>query len=241
MSTASRRALSIGAVVLIVIAILISWLVFRDSGEAAGPSPEPTSASGPASATATPLPDGEQCTALGDGFVPTEFEIPGSDVISPVLSLGRDENDAAAAPPVDASHTTGWFNEGPRAGSAAGKVLLTIHTYRQGGALGNEMYEDGPKQVQEGDRMLLRDAEGNVACYEVSGIEKIWVDEYDPASDVIYDNDGAPQIAIVICWDFNYSTEAWDSRIVYYADPVTEGPSGTTRTPTPEPSASTTQ
>lgn len=240
MSSAPRRALSIGAVVLIVIAVLIGWLVFRDSGEATSSDPDTPTMVLP-TPTAQPLPDGEQCTPLGEGFIPTEFEIPHSEVISPVLSLGRDESDAAAAPPVDASHTTGWFNEGPRAGSEAGKVLLTIHTYRQGGALGNEMYEDGPKQVNPGDRMLLRDDNGNVACYEVSGIEKIWVDEYDPTSDAIYDNDGDPQIAIVICWDFNHSTEEWDSRIVYYADPVTEGPSQTTRTTESQPSASATQ
>ena len=230
MARTNKRGLVIAIVALVLAAVVGTWFVFSGNDDTAGDpaSPSPSPSATPAESP-TPSATGEQCDPMGAGFVPTEFEMPDSDAVTPVLSLGRDENDAAAAPPKDASHTTGWFNEGPMAGSTAGKIVLTIHTYRNGGALGNEMYEDGPKKVEVGDRMVLRDENGNVACYEVSAIEKIWVAEYDLESDAIYDWEGDPQIAVVICWDFNNETEDWDSRIVYYADPVNDGPSGSDR------------
>ncbi|MGJ3507305.1 class F sortase [Enemella sp. A6] len=243
MAQKNKRGLVIAIVALVLAALLGTWYILSGEKDTAGDPPAPSPASSSAApASPSPADGAEQCDPMGAGFVPTEFEMPGSKTVTPVLSLGRDANDAAAAPPKDQSHTTGWFNEGPMAGSTQGKIVLTIHTYRNGGALGNEMYEDGPKKVKEGDRMILRDENGNVACYTVSGIEKIWVKDYDPESDAIYDWDGDPKIAVVICWDYNDEAQDWDSRIVYYADPVDDGASGSDRTeqapkPNTQPSA----
>ena len=131
------------------------------------------------------------------------------------------ENGNIAAPPKNLSHTASWWNAGPKPGSDAGKAVISVHTYRNGGALGNEMYsdEDGPA-LQPGDIIRLTSKKGKVQCYEFTGATKVWVKDYDPDSDDMVDFHGDPQLLIIICWDFNKETEDWDSRIFFHATPV---------------------
>lgn len=178
------------------------------------PSPSPTA--GPATlGTATP-----DCTDPAAGFVPTRFAIPAMDADERVVSLNLDADGNIAAPPKDEPRTASWWNAGPMPGSDVGQAVLSIHTYRTGGALGNELYAGGEPQLQPGDLIKLYGEGGVVQCYEFTGATKVWVEDYDPASDVMVDFDGAPRLAIIICWDFNRSTEAWDSRIFFHATPV---------------------
>ena len=168
-----------------------------------------------------PLPSAGECTTATKGFVPTSFTMEGFDTEYPIMSLNVDENGNIAAPPKDLSHTASWWNAGPKPGSDAGKVVISVHTYRNGGALGNEMYsdDDGPA-LQPGDIIRLTSAKGKVQCYEFTGATKVWVKDYDPDSDVMVDFAGDPQLLIIICWDFNKETEDWDSRIFFHATPV---------------------
>lgn len=147
-----------------------------------------------------------------------EIERFGSD--EKVVSLGLDKDGSIAAPPLDEPRMASWWNEGPRAGSDAGKVVLSIHTYRKGGALGNQLYEGGKSALQEGDRIILHGADGQVACYEFVEAKKVFVTDYDPASTDMVDYDGAPMLNMIICWDFVKGSKAWDSRVFFYAKPV---------------------
>lgn len=166
---------------------------------------------------ATPAPAG--CSSPTVGMEnPKTLSIPSMKVESPMLSLGLDDSGAAAAPPKSASHTTGWYNKGPKIGANKGNAILTIHTYRNGGALGNELNSD--KGLKPGAEVKVTDDKGTVVCYTVDRALKIWVKDYDPNSNVLYDNNGKPQAVIVICWDFNWDTKDWDSRILYYLKPV---------------------
>lgn len=155
-----------------------------------------------------------------DGFEPVRFEIERLGADENVLSLGVDADGAIAAPPKSQARTASWWNQGPRAGASQGKTVLSIHTYRKGGALGNEMYEGGASQLQAGDRIILHGAEGQVACYDFVEAKKIAVDDYDPASDVMVDYEGNPMLAMIICWDHRKGTDLWDSRVFFYASPV---------------------
>lgn len=153
-------------------------------------------------------------------ITPSRFSIESMDVTSKVLSLGTDaETGAAAAPPKNQSQTVGWYNEGPKPGSDKGKVLLTIHTYRNGNALGNELNSEGG--LEPGDIIRMSDNAGNTVCYRYREALKVWMKDYNDApTDILYDDAGDPEVAIIICWDFNGSTKQWDSRIIFYADPV---------------------
>lgn len=219
--------------VLVVAAVV--WLVTRPQDAAVGPTPSPTpvttSPSVPSTPAATPPPTSAEGTPAAryaecdpldaEGFVPESFRMENPEADEPVLSLGLDAEGNIAAPPVDQPRTASWWNQGPRAGSEAGKVVMSIHTYRNGGALGNEMYSDAGPSLVAGDLVMLEDAEGRTACYEFVEANKVWVDEYDPDSDVMVDFVGDPMLAIVICWDFDWDTEIWDSRVLFYAKPVT--------------------
>lgn len=140
-------------------------------------------------------------------------------VSSPVRSLGLDADNAAAAPPKDEPRTVAWYNRGPRPGSDKGKVVLSIHTYHKGGALGNELRDPGAG-LRKGDLIRLSDSSGDQACYRYDHVAKVMVKDYDPSSDIIYDNTGKPMVVIVICWDYNRSDKQWDSRLLFYATPV---------------------
>ncbi len=189
-------------------------------------SQRPAAASSTARATSTsPAPSTPKTRAPAEcgpqtPIIPTQLGIESMKVTSKVLSLGTDPTTrAAAAPPKNQSRTTGWFNEGPLPGSSKGKVLLTIHTYRNGGALGNAL--NSSTGLEPGDIIRLSDASGNTVCYRYRESLKVWVKDYaNLPSNAIYDNTGDPEVAIIICWDFNKSTQVWDSRIVFYADPI---------------------
>lgn len=197
------------------------------------PTPTPTAADPPPSATPSPSvsattsspspspsPTGICSAPTAAGFVPVRYEIDrlGSD--EEVVSLGLAKDGSIAAPPLDQARMASWWNQGPRAGSEAGKVVLSIHTYRRGGALGNALYEGGKSALQPGDRIILRGAAGEVACYEFVEAKKILVADYDPASDDMVDFDGAPLLNMIICWDYVKGSKEWDSRVFFYAKQV---------------------
>ena len=149
----------------------------------------------------------------------TSFAIDQMSVKAPMISLGEDESGAAAAPPKDASHTVGWWKNGPKVGSRQGHAILTIHTYQNGKALGNELY-DQRNGFKDGDLVRMTDKQGNTQCYTLERSTKLWVKDYDPNSDVLYNFVGEPRAVIVICWDYDVVGKEWDSRILYYLKPV---------------------
>lgn len=170
---------------------------------------------------ATAAPALAECGAVGEEFVPVRYTMENPAVDASVVSLGLDADGAIAAPPKDQPTTASWWNQGPRAGAAAGKTVLSIHTYRSGGAQGNAMYEGGRVRLEPGDLIKLYGADGEVACYEFVEATKVWVDDYDPDSDIMVDFAGDPLLTIIICWDHVSGTDDWASRIFFYAQPVT--------------------
>ncbi|MCT1458924.1 class F sortase [Aestuariimicrobium sp. p3-SID1156] len=189
------------------------------SHDAATASPSPTSAA-PTRTSTKVLPKG--CMTTMKEIEPTRFEIPDMKVTSPMIALGEDEEGAAAAPPKSEARTVGWWENGPKVGATQGKTVLTIHTYHQGGALGNQLY-DKQNGFKTGDLVRMTDAQGQTQCYELEKETKVWVKDYDPNSDILYAHDGPPRAVIVICWDYNYGTKEWDSRILYYLKPLAMG------------------
>lgn len=176
-------------------------------------SPEPTAAS------AEPSPVGRCQAPTPGGFVPISYEIErlGSD--EAVLSLGLASDGTIATAPLEEPRIASWWNQGPAAGSQAGKVVMSVHTYRKGDALGNELYSGGTSALLPGDRIIVRGSGDEVACYDFVEAKKIALVDYDPASDTMIDFDGDPLLTIIICWDPVPGTRDWDSRVFFYAEP----------------------
>lgn len=238
----ARRATAriIGLVVALVLLIVGGAMVWNQSRNAhtsvSQPSPAPSSApattpiasptasasgSAPSSASASA---GELagCAAQPRPITPATLRIDQMKVSTHVLSLGLDSSGAAAAPPKNDPSGVAWFNKGPRPGSAQGKVVLSTHTYHRGGALGNELY-DSSNKLRKGAVIRLADSSGTTVCYRFERSTKVTVADYDPDSTILYDNAGAPMLAIVICWDYNKDTSDWASRIIFYGTPVWAG------------------
>lgn len=131
-----------------------------------------------------------------------------------MMTLGRDETDAAGAPPIKDAYVVGWFHEGPKLGSAAGKAVLTSHTYFKGRAFGNELNEG---LWNPGDIVKFSDDKGNNACYSYSSNLHILEENYDPDSDIVYDQQSKPMFALVVCSDWDpYGNPL--GRVIYYGD-----------------------
>lgn len=244
-SNRNRLLAIVAAVLVIALVIAGSFLLNRRDGDSSDiaaspavsePAPEPSSdpaepdpsdslepaASPTASASATAA-AGFECTTATEGFVPVRYTFEGNlPVDETVISVGEDEDGNIGAPPPAEKRTAAWWENGPLPGPTEGKTVLSIHTYRNGGALGNEMYEGGKSQLKDGDVIKLHGANGEVACYEFADAQRVMVDEYDPDSDVMVDFEGDSEVVIIICWDFdpNANEEAgedpWESRVFFH-------------------------
>lgn len=187
---------------------------------AAEPSPSIVESVAATSSAPATTPAGACPAPTPEGFVPVRYEIERLGTDESVVSLGLDGDGAIAAPPKSEPSMASWWNEGPTAGADAGKTVLSIHTYRRGGALGNALFEGGKSALQPGDRITLHGANGEVACYDFVEATKVFVEDYDPSSDVMVDFDGDPLLTMIICWDHRRGTDEWDSRVFFYAKPV---------------------
>lgn len=233
-------ALAVVAVAIVVVGLVMALRPTGTSGVAApSATPAVTTAAAPTESTPaaeTPssepsaTPAGETCTNFkGNMESPTKFVVERMGVESPMMVVGKDASGNPGAPPPNAPYTTAWFNGSPAAGSDKGNVILTIHTYSKGQALGNDLYgakglnePTGGSGLKEGDVIKISDAQGNQVCYRYSGNTKIWVNTYDPKSTVFHNPDGPAQLAIMVCWDY-VRPDVWDSRILFYAPLIPEG------------------
>lgn len=223
---------------LVVVAIVVTGAVFAFGPKketAAQPAEAPsfeTSAPEPAPSTVAPTtppmspaaaspsaskPAVESCTNTDEEIKnPKKLTVERTGVDSPMITVGKDQDGNPGAPPKNAANTTAWYNGSPDVGSNRGNVILTIHTYHVGGALGNQLYEGG-KSLKEGDVIKISDGAGKQVCYQYTKNTKVWVKTYDPASGVFHNPEGPAQLAIMICWDYDKSRDDWDSRIIFYA------------------------
>lgn len=177
-------------------------------------------------ASASPVDGGvpEGCDPTPKDITPTKIKFDSVDVDTHVLSLGYDETTGAAmAPPDKDAYGVAWLDEGPAPGSDEGNVVLSAHTYHRGTALGNVLYDENTG-LKAGDIIRMSDDDGNTVCYRFRESLKVWVEDYnaDPSANVLYDFKGRPQIAIVVCWNWDWQQGASLSRIIFYADLISE-------------------
>lgn len=234
-----RSKIRVAAIVAIVLVLCLGgilWWTTRTPTALPSPTPAPTLTRTPTpSITPSPSPSlpspsptvpaaWKDCTDPAQAFTPTSFAIERVGAHERVLSLASEGNQIPSPPKRD-RRSAGWWNEGPKPGSPHGKVVLTIHTYRPSlkPALGNELFSGGKSALRPGDLLKLYGKDGEIACYEFTQAQRVMVDEYDPASHLMYDLDGPSSAVIVICWDFDKHTEEWDSRVFFQFKQVTNG------------------
>lgn len=227
MRASKTRIIAVLAVVAVVLG-LVAWGVSQNRQTdvsqppiASSPTDVVLTSAPPTTAGETPTPTSfpEGCPADPQEITnPVSMTLVTQNLEMPMISVGLDADGAAGAPPGNEGYTIAWFDQGPRLGSDIGKAVLTSHTFQFGGALGNDLNEG---LLNLGDIIKVADAEGNTACYRYSGNHHVMVADYDPDSDILYDYEGKPQIAIVVCSDYTAAGEAL-GRVIYYGDLVFE-------------------
>ncbi|NNG19671.1 class F sortase [Naumannella sp. ID2617S] len=212
--------------------------------EQATPTPTPPRSSSPpapapppapaAAAPAPPAPAGPPGGAGGDGgrtaatapatgcargpIRPTRFQVPRMGVNAPMVAVGNDRDGNPGAPPLSQLFTTAWYRGSPAPGSERGNVIINVHSYASGSALGNNLH--AANGLRPGDVIKVVGEDGQIACYRYRSKLKISVAAYNPKSKIYHDDHGRPQLAIMTCWDRNARTGVYESRIIFYADRV---------------------
>lgn len=212
---------AVAIAVLVIVAVIVFVTRPKDTNTndpAFSLPPTPVSRSTPAdtskSTSPQAVPDG--CPSDPKPITnPSKFEVVGKDQQLKMMTVGVDDTGAAGAPPGNEGYTVAWFNGGPEIGSRIGKVVLTSHTFRFGGALGNELNNGA---WQPGQVIKISDDAGNSACYRYTNSLHILVKDYDPNSTILYDYETPkPEFAIVVCSDYVPGGDA-EGRMIYYAD-----------------------
>lgn len=163
---------------------------------------------------------GAQCVSTGGAFSSVQrFQVRRMGVDAPLSAVGEDANGAPGAPPLSRLYDTAWYQKSPKPGSTRGNVIINIHSWASGPALGNDLRQ----QLRSGDVIKVTGADGRVACYRFREMIKFRVADYDPKSGIYHNRSGRPQLAIMTCWDRNPRTGEYESRVLMYADYVARG------------------
>lgn len=215
--SSSTLTLLIGGLAVVAVMLLVGMITYTTLFEPKTPSSTNTPDTSQ-SQTTQPVEPG--CTNFhGSMTAPTQMKVDAMAVESPMVVVDQDEDGNPGAPDPDDGFTTAWYQRSAAPGQTKGNVILTIHTYSKGTALGNELL-DFRHGLEEGDVLKITDVDGNQVCYQYTGQRKVWVNDYDPDSGIFHNLDGPPQLAIMVCDDWDKASQVWKSRVIFYAKKV---------------------
>lgn len=227
---ASHATLSPGrrvALVVLVVAtvIAVAWKFWPRPDEPVADEPVPAQLVVPG----TVLKSSECGNQASEPFVPTRISVPQVGANSPVLALGRDSRNVPRAPDLSSAgkEEYGWDDPsqatpgvvddikppGAMPGSDRGNVLMNAHTWPDGSALGNRLME----HLQVGDKLVLRGKGGTELCYQVT--KRIVIKASDGSMEY-YENDGPPQLALIVCTAPRTGPGQWENRTIWFASPI---------------------
>lgn len=205
------------------------WEEFRPSPEPPidrsivatdGPTPTSTVEVLPTpSASASTEPAKPACSTSETSFAPNQVRI-GNDhfdvqALDQVEETRSDGTTVLTSPtPTEFNpHVFAWDRQSANAGSRAGNVLLTAHTYSDGSALGNRLY----RELRPGDMLKLAGPNGTV-CYRVTERTEVPIADYPTAR--VYDWDGSPQVVITVCSGLRLGPGDWAERTIWFLEPL---------------------
>lgn len=206
-----RRAAAVAALA-VVAAIVTVWVLRPDAAvervEAAPPAPQ--------SIVAGSVLKGAQChRPPARPFVPTRITVPRVTTNAEVLALPRDANNVPQAPPISSKGKTqfAWDEPTIKPGAPKGNVLINAHTWPDGTALGNHLLEE----LRVGGLIVVRGEGGAELCYIVTKRDVIVASD---GSWEYYEQNGPPQIALIVCSPPRLGPGNWKHRTIWYASPV---------------------
>ena len=171
------------------------------------PSPSASAAARPAAASCSP--------AATSPFAPRHITVPGVTRNADVLRPAREDGIPGTPPLTTYGKTVFAYDveQGVQPGDAAGNVLLNAHTWPDGTALGNHLLA----AVQEGDKIVVHGSGAERLCYRVTERVEVLASK---GLRRYYDQDGPPQLAIVVCSGKRLGPGVWEKRTVWFAAPL---------------------
>jgi LPXTG-site transpeptidase (sortase) family protein len=164
-----------------------------------------------------PAPTGpiEAAPPTGTALVaePASLVIPAIGVRTALVHLGLTSTGALQVPPTTA--IAGWYTGSPRPGAIGSAVIAGHIDSRQGPGVFYRL-----SQLQRGDRVYVRRADGTLAVFKVTEVRTYPKDAFPTTS--VYGATPTPELRLITCGGtFDYSTGSYLSNTVVYASEVT--------------------
>jgi len=163
-----------------------------------------------------PTPTGPIEAAPTDGAAsvaePVSLVIPSIGVSGSIVHLGLTSSGALQVPPTTA--VAGWYTGSPRPG-AIGSAVIAGHIDSVAGP--GVFYR--LSQLQRGDRVYVRRADGTLAVFAVTQVQSYPKDDFPTTA--VYGAVPDPELRLITCGGtFDYSTRSYLSNTVVYAKEV---------------------
>ena len=140
---------------------------------------------------------------------PVSLVIPAIGVSTSLVRLGLTRTGALQVPPTTA--VAGWYTGSPRPG-AVGSAVIAGHIDSVAGP--GVFYR--LSQLQRGDRVYVRRADGTLAIFEVTQVQSYPKDSFPTTA--VYGPVPDPELRLITCGGtFDYSTRSYLSNTVVYA------------------------
>jgi LPXTG-site transpeptidase (sortase) family protein len=143
---------------------------------------------------------------------PVSLVIPAIGVRTSLVRLGLTSTGTLQVPPTTA--VAGWYTGSPRPGAIGSAVIAGhIDSYRGPGVFYRL------SQLQRGDRVYVRRADGTLAVFKVTDVQMYPKDGFPTAA--VYGPTPAAELRLITCGGtFDYSTGSYLSNTVVYATEV---------------------
>lgn len=216
-----QRPATWAATVALAVAVVGGVLTVARPGVAPEPgqaAPGPSAVPGPVAEPALVGPSPRRsCGSAARPFTPHRISVPGVTSAAEVVTPARDPQGVPGIPPLTGAGKVvfAWDREqGIRPGDPAGNVLLNAHTWPDGSALGNRLLAG----LREGGRIVVHGRGGQRLCYRVHERVEVVAADGMPR---YYDQDGPPQLALIVCSGRRLAPGVWEKRTVWFAAPST--------------------
>jgi LPXTG-site transpeptidase (sortase) family protein len=143
---------------------------------------------------------------------PVSLVIPSIGVTSALVHLGLTSGGALQVPPTPA--VAGWYTGSPRPGSIGSAVIAGHIDSATGPGIFFRL-----SQLQRGDRVYVKRADGTLATFEVTQVQSYAKDDFPTAA--VYGPVPDPELRLITCGGtFDYATRSYLSNTVVYAKEI---------------------
>ncbi|MFF7337581.1 class F sortase [Streptomyces sp. NPDC008163] len=174
------------------------------TGCSGDPAPQPSKA--PASSAA---PEAAAPSATATAEPPAHVSIPSLGVDSDIMRLGLNRDRSVEVPPADKGMTTGWYTGSAVPGEPGAAVLIGHNDTRFGRAVFHDL-----KKIAKGAEIVVRDARGKDARFEVTALETVSKHAFPTAR--VYGRTTERALRLITCdGAFDAAGHPVDNLIVY--------------------------